>query len=70
MGKKRKKTILVADEKEYLRINRAINRLEELERNGGRWIAVDRPHKNYKKYNRKRDRRIDFDGLFFILSKS
>ena len=29
------------------------NRSIELERNGGRWIAKDRPHKNKKKYCRK-----------------
>ena len=28
------------------------NRSIELERNGGRWIAKDRPHKNKKKYHR------------------
>lgn len=39
---------------EYIRANKAINRKEELERNGGRWIAKDRPHKNKKKYDRKR----------------
>ena len=33
----------------------------ELERNGGRWIAVNRPHKNLKKYDRKRDKRNNSD---------
>ena len=34
-------------------------------RNGGlQFVAVDRPWKNKKKYNRKRDRRINFDCLF------
>lgn len=37
------------------------NRELELERNGGRWIAINRPHKNHKKYNRKRDKKIDFN---------
>ena len=49
---------------DYIRANKAINRLEELERNGGHWTAVNRPHKNKKKYDRKRDRKIDSDGLF------
>lgn len=49
---------------EYIKINKAINRLEELERNGGRWIAVNRPHKNKKKYDRKRDRKIDLSLIF------
>lgn len=52
---------------DYIRANKAINRLEELERNGGQWIAVNRPHKNKKKYDRKRDRKIDSDGLFNFL---
>lgn len=50
---------------EYIKINKAINRLEELERNGGRWVAVNRPHKNKKKYDRKRDRRIDLSLSFY-----
>jgi hypothetical protein len=33
------------------------NREIELERNGGRWIAINRPHKNLKKYDRKRDKK-------------
>lgn len=33
------------------------NRDIELERNGGRWIAINRPHKNLKKYDRKRDKK-------------
>ena len=52
---------------DYIRANKAINRLEEMERNGGHWIAVNRPHKNKKKYDRKRDRKIDSDGLFNFL---
>jgi spore germination protein GerM len=37
------------------------NREIELARNGGRWIAINRPHKNLKKYDRKRDKKINFD---------
>lgn len=44
--------------KEYIRINKELSRKEELERNGGRWTAVDRPHRNKKKYDRKRLPRI------------
>lgn len=40
------------------------NREIELARNGGRWIAVNRPHKNLKKYDRKRDKKINFDCPF------
>lgn len=39
---------------EYIRVNKALLRQEELERNGGRWIAKDRPHKNRKSYDRNR----------------
>lgn len=65
-SKKRSKKIAVDD---YIKINKAINRLEELERNGGRWVAVNRPHKNKKKYDRKRDRRIDLSLSFLFQSK-
>ena len=54
---------------EYLRVNKMFARQEELERNGGRWVAKDRPHKNKKKYDRKRDRKIKFDDLFFCYQK-
>lgn len=46
---------------DYLKIQRKLNREIELERNGGRWIAVDRPWKNKKAYDRKRDRKIQLD---------
>ena len=54
-----KKKVLTKDE--YIKFNKKINREFELERNGYRWIAIDRPHKNKKLYNRKRDRKINFD---------
>lgn len=42
--------------------------LEEwMDEMGGHWTAVNRPHKNKKKYDRKRDRKIDSDGLFNFL---
>lgn len=44
------------------------NRELELERNGGRWVAVNRPHKNHKKYDRKRDKKINFDLPLYFLS--
>lgn len=65
-SKKKKKKI---DSEEYIRINKSINRLEELERNGWRWIAKDRPHKNKKKYDRKRDRKVDFLSLNCLIMK-
>ena len=60
LKKKNKKTIGIDD---YIKANKALSRLEELEKNGGRWVAKDRPHKNKKKYDRKRDRRVSFDGI-------
>jgi len=69
MQKTRKPKTHIGDD--YLQAQRKLSREIELERNGGRWIAVDRPHKNKKKYSRKRDRRIDFDHLplFFYAQK-
>ena len=66
--KKKKKgrgnTISVED---YIQINRSFSRLEELEQNGWRWKAKDRPHKNKKKYNRKRDRKtFNVDSVSFF----
>ena len=61
--KKQKKMIIGLEE--YIRANKEINRKEELERNGGHWVAINRPHKNKKKYDRKRDRKMFIsDGLF------
>jgi hypothetical protein len=55
---------------EYIRINKEINRNLELERNGGRWIAVNRPHKNKKKYDRKQNKKElsnQIDNSFFVI---
>ena len=65
MKTKKKMTIGIDD---YIKVNKKLAREEELLRNGGRWVAKDRPHKNLKKYNRKRDKK-NFDSylsLFFI----
>lgn len=42
---------------DYIKVNRKLSREEELARNGGRWVAKDRPHKNKKAYDRKRDKK-------------
>lgn len=67
MKTKKKMTIGVDD---YIKANKKIAREEELLRNGGRWVAKDRPHKNLKKYDRKRDKK-NFDSFlsFFYLYK-
>ena len=50
--KKQKMSIGIED---YIKANKKLAREEELQRNGGRWVAKDRPHKNLKKYDRKRE---------------
>ena len=71
MKKKNKK---ISFEELYIKANRKAQREIELERNGGRWIAVDRPHKNKKKYDRKRDKKfnvlIPFDFYNFVINYS
>jgi len=62
---KRKKKLTIGVD-EYIKANKRLAREEELQRNGGRWVAKDRPHKNLKKYDRKRDKRnIDSYLSFF-----
>lgn len=51
MRKRKQKT--TPTEETYIKACKKANREIELERNGGRWIAVDRPHRNKKLYNRK-----------------
>lgn len=70
MKRKSKNAMRIGDD--YLKIQKKLNREIELERNGGRWIAIDRPHKNKKIYNRKRDKKIKYDNLplfFYMLTK-
>ncbi len=66
MKKLKKQKMRIGDD--YLKIQRKLNREIELERNGGRWIAVDRPWKNKKAYDRKRDRKIQFDAPVSLFS--
>lgn len=63
MKKKKKSSI----QEDVIKAMRKANREIELERNGGRWIAVNRPHKNKKKYDRKRDSKIYLEPLYFFL---
>lgn len=63
MGKMKKKNSIQED---AIKAMRKANREIELERNGGRWIAVNRPHKDKKKYNRKRDSKVDLESLYFL----
>lgn len=61
--KKRNKQASQIDD--VIKAFRKANREIELERNGGRWIAMNRPHKNKKKYDRKRDSKVDLESLSF-----
>ena len=64
MKRKKKPGPRVGELEEYLKACRLASRIDELERNGGRWVAKDRPHKNMKAYDRKRDRKIEVP--FFV----
>ena len=61
--KKRKK---LSEQEIFLKAFKKANREIEIERNDGKWIATHRVWKNKKAYNRKRDRKIDSDGLFYF----
>lgn len=59
MGKKKKKNLIDED---CIKAFRKANREIEMERNGGRWIAIDRPHRNKKKYYRKEKHKNNGDS--------
>lgn len=61
--KKRKK---LSEQEIFLKAFKKANREIEMERNDGKWVATTRIWKNKKAYNRKRDRKIDSDGLFYF----
>ena len=58
--KKKKKTTFQED---VIKAFKKANRELQMERNGGgQWVAVNRQHKNLKKYDRKRDKKnFEFD---------
>ena len=64
MSKKQKNRRTIGTTEDLIKAFRKASRDAELERNGGRWVAKDRPHKNKKAYNRKRERRIDVPFSF------
>ena len=59
MGKKKKKNLIDED---CIKAFRKANREIEMERNGGRWIAIDIPHRNKKKYYRKEKHKNNGDS--------
>ena len=55
---------------EQYKILRMISRDEELERNQGKWVAMNRVFKDKSKYNRKdkkKELRNELSSYFFIL---
>ena len=52
----KKKTVI--SKEEYIKIQKKLNREIELERNGGRWVSVNRVHESKKAYNRKSNKKI------------
>ena len=46
-----------------VKILRMISRDDELERNDGKWVAMNRPWKNKKKYDRKQSKKDLRDSL-------
>ena len=61
-SKNKKKPIIIGED--YIKIQRKLNREIELERNGGRWVAVNRTHKSKKDYDRKRDKKVNLDDSY------
>lgn len=55
MKKKTNKSKITQDD--YVKAMKKVNREIELEKNGGRWISVTRPHKNKKTYDRKQNKK-------------
>jgi hypothetical protein len=52
------------------KILRQISRDEELERNDGKWVAMNRTYKDKKKYNRndkKEELRKGLSSIFFLI---
>ena len=63
LGHLMKKKVIINKE-DYIKIQKKLNREIELERNGGRWVAVDRVHESKKAYNRKRNKKINLDNSY------
>ena len=51
---------------EQYKILRMISRDDELERNGGRWVAVNRAYRDRKKYRREEGTRLVFFCIFVV----
>ena len=62
---KRKK---MTQEEMFLKAFRKANRDIEMQRNNGKWVSTDRIWKNKKKYDRKRDGKVEIPSLLFIIT--
>lgn len=60
----RMKKKVIINKEDYIKIQKKLNREIELERNGGRWISVNRVHESKKAYNRKRNKKINLDDSY------
>lgn len=68
---KPKKKMKADKQKDQILALRIFGRNEQFERNGGgQWVAVNKPHKNKKKYDRKNIKKEDRNTLlYFLVSK-
>ena len=69
MKRKNKKQ---TQEEIFLKAFRKANREIELQRNDGKWVSTHRVWKNKKKYDRKRDGKVNpnhLSFLYFIFTK-
>ena len=61
-SKNKKKPNMIGED--YIKIQRKLNREIELERNGGRWIAVNMTHKSKKDYDRNGVMKVYLDDSY------
>lgn len=66
MKRKNKKQ---TQEEIFLKTFRKANRDIEMQRNNGKWVSTDRIWKNKKKYDRKRDGKVEIPSLLLSLPK-
>lgn len=55
---------------EYIKANKKLAREEELQRNGGRWVAKDRPTRTSKSLTEKETRRTSILTCLFYSSNN
>lgn len=66
MQRRKKKNMKFGFE-DYVKANRIASRNEQFERNGGgQFVSTHKVFKNKKKYDRKRDKQVDFAYPFLL----